>query len=296
MHMGMDTVEAILNFVRRKASQLEHLDISWFGGEPLLNLKAVRALSSGFRAICEADNIALQGFMSTNASLLTAELLTELVHSGISRYQITFDGSEEAHNRQRLAANGKPTYETLWANLCSFQELTITFEALVRVHVTPSTIQEAREFLGVLREQFGRDTRFKVAVANVSHWGGPNDHQIPVFSDPSATLRTLAGEIAPANQIIQTNAVCSAASPFDLVIRPNGTVVKCAHSLDLDENQLGHLTQEGQFVYRSGSIDAWLRGMVNGDHRALQCPRDGIEGLSPVSRLVTLRRHKDAHS
>ncbi len=289
LHMGAATVSSILSFVRRKVGQIDQLDISWFGGEPLLNLRAVRSLSAGFRDICSDAGIGLQGFMSTNAFLLTPDLLAELVDFSIGRYQITFDGPEDVHNRRRLAANGRPTYAKLWEHLMSYRAVDRAFEVLVRVHVMPDSVEDARAFLQTLRGELGDDARFKITVANVSHWGGPRDHAIPVFTDAQPILRSLSAEIGPINRTIESNGACSAASPFDLVIRPDGTVVKCAHSLDLPENQLGHLEHDGRFVYRSGAIDRWLRGIVTGEQRALECPRDGIEeGRS--GPLVQLRR------
>lgn len=286
MHMGQETIEAIINFVQMKSKEIDNLDISWFGGEPLINLRAVRALAAAFQRICEAEAIELQGFMSTNGYLLTRSLFEELVDLGITRYQITFDGPEHVHNQHRLAVNGRPTFAPLWRNVTSFKDVPRSFEVLIRVHVTPSTVDAVRDFLQDLASEFGGDPRFKITVANVSHWGGPNDAAIPVFADPAPARRALSAGIRSENKTVEGNAACNASSPNDLVIRPDGTVVKCAHSLDLEQNRLGHLTRDGQFVYLPGTIDPWIRGLLTHDKRALECPRDGIEKLhSPRSLL-----------
>lgn len=286
LHMGEDVVEAIVNFIARKAQDINQLDISWFGGEPLINLSALRALAGRLQDICNEHDVAMSGFMSTNGMLLTDSVLAELFGLGITRYQISFDGAEDTHNKQRLAANGQPTFAPLWRNLCSYKKLTIPFEVIIRVHVRPDTVAAAAELLDQVRNEFGADGRYKVTVASIGHWGGPHDHMIPVFEDARAIIASFGSRISPANRYVEDNEVCTAANPGHLVIRPNGHVVKCAHSLDLPENQLGHLTREGEFVYRSGSIDSWIRGLISGDKRELACPRDGIERLHSPHDLV----------
>lgn len=284
--MDDDVAEAIVRFVTDKAPSIDHLDISWFGGEPLINLRPLRAIARRLQGICAAQNIELSGFMSTNGLLLTSALLAELVELGITRYQITFDGARKTHDKQRLAANSHPTFTPIWNNVCAYRALPLEFEIVVRVHVRPDTTDSVAELLEQLRNEVGEDDRYKITIAPVSHWGGPNDHVIPVFRDARGALGSLRSRIGPRNRYAEGNEVCTAADPGHLVIRPNGDVVKCAHSLDLPENQVGHLTREGRLVYRPGSIDPWIRGLISGDARELACPRDGIERLhSPRSLL-----------
>jgi uncharacterized protein len=284
--MGPEVIQAIVHFVERKSKDIDHLDISWFGGEPLINLNAVLELSRELKRVCATDNVELHGFMSTNAFLLSAQLLSQLVDLGISRYQITFDGPKSVHDNYRIRSNGGPTFERIWENVRSFRDVQRQFEVLIRVHVTPATVSEIRDFLEVLATEFGRDARFKITLANVSHWGGPNDDVIPVFKDPGPVLGSLKALVRSENEIVDNNTFCNAANPAHLVIRPNGTVVKCAHSLDLEQNQLGYLSPQGHFVYRAGTMESWIRGLVSGDRAALRCPRNGIEKLHSPKSLV----------
>jgi uncharacterized protein len=288
VRMGPDVIESIVHFVERKAKNINHLDISWFGGEPLANENAVIRLSEDFVRICQQNDIALQGFMSTNGYLLTKGLLAKLVALGISRYQITFDGPEEIHDRYRVSKRGGKTFSRIWQNVRSFCDLDERFEILIRVHVTPDTIPEVTSFLRNLKSEFSADDRFKITVTNVSHWGGPNDADIPVFGNPTPTLNSLNSLISPTNACIGENVYCNAADPTHLVIRPSGMVVKCAHSLDLEQNRIGYLTRDGRFVYEPGKIDFWIRGLADADPDALRCPRNGLEHGGPASTLVQI--------
>jgi uncharacterized protein len=287
-HMCEDVQNAIIRFVERKARKLDQLDVSWFGGEPLANLRALDRLSSEFARIAEQNGIRLLGFMSTNGYLLDQKLFSRLVSRKISRYQITFDGPQVTHDKRRLAVDGHPTFNRIRANVQSFREINEDFEVLLRVHVTPDIVENVSSFLDELGEEFGADERFKITVANVSHWGGPKDHLIDVFDDPSATLATLESKVPQRNRPSGDNVFCNASDPTHLVIRPTGVVVKCAHSLDLEENRIGFLDQDGSFIYEAGKIDFWIRGMLTGDRDALRCPRNALPHHSLSPQLVQI--------
>jgi len=106
VHMSQAVADSIARFVERKAKTIDHLDISWFGGEPLTNLRVLLGLSEEFVRLCHENSVALLGFMSTKGYLLTQELLADLVRLGISRYQITFDGPQNVHDRYRVSKKG----------------------------------------------------------------------------------------------------------------------------------------------------------------------------------------------
>jgi uncharacterized protein len=285
-HMGPEVLRSIVRFVERKAPALDRLDISWFGGEPLANKKAVLELSEEFVRICEEEDVELYGFMSTNAYLLTRQLFVQLLGLGVRRYQITFDGPQDVHDVFRVAQGGGATFAKIWGHVASFRHVDDSFEILVRVHVRPDTVESVAEFVRCLNQELGTDSRFKVMVVDVNRWGGPNDASIPLFEDAASALAPLNALIDAPHRCDVEEQYCNAADPSHIVIRPDGAVLKCAHALDLEENIIGRLTPEGQFVYRPGTIDFWIRGMQTGDKDALQCPRNGLQQTYPASRLV----------
>jgi len=296
--MGHDVAEAVSRFVERRARHIDRLDITWFGGEPLANLSAIVHLSNRFLRICSDNDIELTGFMSTNGYLLTDRLLGTLVGLGISRYQVTFDGPAVVHDRVRVLRGGGNTFSRIWKNLRSFHATDHAFQILIRVQVTPDSLSQVASFLADLRDEFSSDSRFKIMVINVCHWGGPNDSSIPLFVNPAPVLRSLGVIVGEMNVPADGESCCEAANPTHLVVRPTGVIVKCAHSLDLAENRIGHLAADGRVVYEPGTIDFWIRGILNGDYGALRCPRQGfVPSTSPTPLVqvgIPARRRRDA--
>lgn len=79
----------------------------WFGGEPLVNVKAIDAISSVLRQ----RGVAFSSRMDSNGYLFDASLAARArTDWGLEQVQITLDGTEEVYNRRKayVAPQGSP--------------------------------------------------------------------------------------------------------------------------------------------------------------------------------------------
>jgi uncharacterized protein len=106
--MSKEIADTGINFTLSEAKkhQLDYLDITFFGGEPLLEKELLFHIADRF--IAEKGNLVLNFTMSTNGTLLTDKLLTELTKRQVF-ISLSVDGHPELHDRQRLNAAGKGT-------------------------------------------------------------------------------------------------------------------------------------------------------------------------------------------
>ena len=65
--MSEDTMDDIARFISKRVTPGEPFKIEWFGGEPLLNIKAINKISS---SIFEDDRIPEKITMVTNGLLI----------------------------------------------------------------------------------------------------------------------------------------------------------------------------------------------------------------------------------
>ncbi|HCT79112.1 MAG TPA: radical SAM/SPASM domain-containing protein [Micromonosporaceae bacterium] len=88
------------------------VNVTWFGGEPLLALRVIRELSARFAAAAQEHGKDYAAHMATNGSLLTVPTLRLLHHEcKLQTVEVTIDGPEEVHNRRRLKRNGTGSYQ-----------------------------------------------------------------------------------------------------------------------------------------------------------------------------------------
>jgi uncharacterized protein len=115
--MSAETIEAILNFVEKDARSLEHVDIGWYGGEPLLAMDIIEDLTESLIDLGEEYKFLYTSSMISNGYLLSKEIVDKLRDLRVSVIQITLDGPARIHNRKRPLKNGRPSYETIIENM-----------------------------------------------------------------------------------------------------------------------------------------------------------------------------------
>jgi uncharacterized protein len=132
--MKPEVREGVRNLIDQRAPHIRHLNLSWFGGEPLYGWDAVEELSPYAARVAERYGIAHGQDMTTNAYLLTEERATKLLQWGCRRFQITIDGLPEDHDCKRVGRDGSPTYHVILDNLRSLKQRKDHFEVALRVN------------------------------------------------------------------------------------------------------------------------------------------------------------------
>jgi uncharacterized protein len=117
--MTEETAREAVSFIRKQAVRLgcKALSVSFYGGEPLLNLRAIRTVSAGLRAFCQENGLEFGFTVTTNGALLTPAIVNELKELGLLGVKITVDGTPEHHNRKRPFKNGRGSFATIMENL-----------------------------------------------------------------------------------------------------------------------------------------------------------------------------------
>ena len=115
-----DTIGSILTFTKRQMDQagLGKLAIMLFGGEPLLNPRGCVELLS--RA---ADIAPTSASMTSNATLLTPTLATQLASLGLRDVQVTFDGDAAVHDQIRVSRSGGGTFDLIVENIARVSDV-----------------------------------------------------------------------------------------------------------------------------------------------------------------------------
>lgn len=132
--MSSTVQDALILFIQESIRQgVNNLDISWYGGEPLLYLDVLESLARRIVSVAEAENCLLHMHMVTNGYLLTQKTIELLDEIGISRIQVTLDGLKVNHDIRRPLKNGAGTFDRIMENLALFGDSPI--EVIVRMNV-----------------------------------------------------------------------------------------------------------------------------------------------------------------
>lgn len=123
LSMKQKMAEKVCNWLVNKMEDVrpKELIVTFFGGEPLLNLEAVKYISKTLYYESEKRGVVLKIAIITNGLLITEELVNTLKPFGLERIKVTLDGDEITHNRMRPRKvpnkNGRGTYRDIMNNL-----------------------------------------------------------------------------------------------------------------------------------------------------------------------------------
>jgi uncharacterized protein len=149
--MSDEDVAALQAFVLERLQPDTHLNVTWFGGEPLLAAERLLELARWCRQLADERNCGFSHSMVSNGYLLTESLAEQLAAiGGFSDAQITLDGTRELHDTRRPLAGGRGTFDTILDNVAkAAAHITIA----LRVNVDRSNVAQLEELLDELADR-----------------------------------------------------------------------------------------------------------------------------------------------
>lgn len=274
--MERPVIEGVKALIWRRAPSLSSMEINWFGGEPTVAADIVLDIMAAAQDAARAHGVKLRGGMTTNGFLLTGQRYAELHSHGVRDYQITLDGPKDFHDHTRLQANGKGSFDTIWANLLAIKNISADGEILLRVHLTARNADVIPDFVQEIEKTFAGDPRFQFHLQRIEALGGPNDISDLVMPSEGPQWGHRAG--APSEQSAslerghEPDYVCYAAKPNSFVIRADGRVGKCTVALKSDNNCIGSIRSDGTMEIDARKLAPWLSGWKTQEQASLACP------------------------
>ncbi|MCY1059463.1 radical SAM protein [Nannocystis sp. SCPEA4] len=292
--MTPEVVSGVKNLIDRRADGLSHLQLSWFGGEPTLARSIIEDISSHvLRTQERCKGLRYQSDMTTNGYLLDGPAAEHLARLGVRRYQVSLDGPGEYHDRTRLRADGKGTFNRIWSNLLSIRASPADVHVMLRIHMTPENIPVMADFLRIVRDTLLVDPRFTVFLKRVVRLGGANDSAMEVLEsdDPRiAALVSLVAEGGTEERLYEPEEVCYAARANSLLVRADGRLGKCTVALSDPANTIGQLLPDGRIRIDNAQLRPWLQGWESRDPELTGCPY--VAFTSPQPRLVQITHRR----
>jgi uncharacterized protein len=117
--MSLETARRVGDWIERELDRVrpERLVITFFGGEPLLNLPVMYYLAERVWQMGQARGIEPYQTIVSNGLLLTEEVVDRMLPFGLGGVKITLDGDRETHNRMRPLRGGQGTFDRIIENI-----------------------------------------------------------------------------------------------------------------------------------------------------------------------------------
>lgn len=146
--MSEEVGKKAIDFLISHSGKRKNLEVDFFGGEPLMNLKVVKAIVEYARGREKQSGKHFDFTMTTNCVLLndeTIKWLNEEMHNVV----LSIDGRHEVHSAVRKSANGKDCYDLIANNALKFAKARGDKSYYVRGTFTAKNLDFASDVLAL---------------------------------------------------------------------------------------------------------------------------------------------------
>lgn len=110
--MSLETGKKAIDLLMKLSKHRKHVEIDFFGGEPLLNFEVCKALADYGHREAKKHGKILKLTLTTNGVLLDDSVI-EWANQHEMDAVLSLDGRERVHNRMRKFANGSNSYQAI---------------------------------------------------------------------------------------------------------------------------------------------------------------------------------------
>ena len=236
--MTSETASKVVRYiVAHRGSETVH--ISWFGGEPLVNAKAIDQICTEL----SQQGVPFRSGMISNGYLFDADKVQRAKDLWqLQLVQITLDGTAQTYNRVK---------DYVYRNVNAFERVLQNIGLLIaagirvktRLNVGKHNIGEMAELVQLLHQRFGADERLSVYSAGLLD----EEHNAELFArrmqlEQQIAAYGFARKLYDLPKDIRLDCCMADDDGSRVVIAPDGHLGKCHHYLDREF--FGHIDSE----------------------------------------------------
>ena len=196
--MSWPVAERAVRWLFAGAAAGDRVVMAFLGGEPLINRELIRRATELGETLARQTGIRCGFSVTSNGTLLTAEDGEFFERHGFA-VTISMDGPAAAHDRLRVFADGRPSYERVVERITPLLRMQKRMQVSARVTVTPSNLR-LRETLDHLLGMGFHSAGFAPMLASPGGQHQMEERHFPAMLEEMIACgdefqrRTIAGE------------------------------------------------------------------------------------------------------
>ena len=243
--MSLEVEAALLKMISNRLPEKAQLFVTWFGGEPLLQMGTIERLSSAFNEICAKKNGKYSAQVITNGFLFNRENAKRLHKNKVKKVQITLDGPKHIHDSRRPGINGEKTFDKIISNL---RENSKIIPVSLRINIDETNRKYIPELLDLLSSDGLAKNIHPYLGRTYPYTDVCQDIASQCLSDEDFSLLELETEMELVNKGFNSfkmpramNIHCMAEKCNAFVVTPSGGLVNCWNDAANSDAEIGHL-------------------------------------------------------
>lgn len=225
-------IAQLVHFMKEVAGESETNKISFFGGEPLLNISFIKKLIEAI----EQENFPAEYYMTINGLLLN-RAIAEYLYDKKVFVSLSWDGCETAHDYNRIDGAGKGTYKRVKDAYRLLKEI-----GMDNVRVRATFNNDTVKYLMESVEDFQREDPEMSVVFSPDYFDKSwSDESIDnLRSQVQATMKKDMGNITILTPFAKEQCFCSGAiTNFNIYV--DGSVYPCSFVTNIKQFCVGDI-------------------------------------------------------
>jgi uncharacterized protein len=245
-YMSQETEQDLLKFIDSH-KRTHTLNLTWYGGEPLMRFGSIVRILEGMKNI-KHIKLGLHN-MTTNGYLLDENVSLFFKENPIDSIQVTIDGTREYHNQSRILPNNKPTYDTILKNIDGFMNHNPDKDIIIRMNLHRGNIHIFGQAYNELTK-YWKGRKFFIYPAFIQRIGNncrvdcsvTREEKIAFFKELKDRFNIKIAFKANNNG----TGLCGATRINYYVVGPVGEMYKCWNDLGIESKIVGYLNSDKQ--------------------------------------------------
>lgn len=239
-----EVIENLICFINGYSS-VKRLDLTWYGGEPLMAFSKIKQIVHRIKKCCNAE-ICSQSII-TNAYLLSDNVIRDMMDLGFTHIQISFDGDEENHNKTRfLKGNKVGTFAKIIDNLDNLVRQTPDdFKIDLRINVNKENENDFAALYKKLIQRYGTQkiNPYPGFIRETSKDGCKMCYKSLFNTKRFQFYKKIEGEGGPVDFFphIDLQKGCMVNWNNSFIIGPSGEMYKCWNDFNSPEKIIGYI-------------------------------------------------------
>lgn len=234
-------IDDLVNFIKNIQTKYKSIDITWYGGEPLLVFDKIEKITLEIFKIL-GDKERLRASIITNGYYLDDNKIEKFSDLNINRIQVTLDGSRKKHDLIRYCSNSNSgSFDKILKNVSDASKL-INID--LRVNINDYNLEDFKLLIDEIKE-FNLSNRVNIYISRLDNINGTcNNFKI---GNDYKTLYRRATEIIIENGFksgyfpTSNPSICQAVCNHTIVISPDGKLYKCINDIGKSNMTVGDI-------------------------------------------------------
>lgn len=259
-------------FAEKHLEKYKSIEISLFGGEPLLFAKDIFKFFEYVKKTL--PQVSCCSSIVTNGSLLDSKMVNKLTAYNCRSIQVTLDGCKNIHDKNRIFKDGRETYELLIQNINSVvPELPEDCQFNLRINLNNVTVDEVETTLLDIDPKVRKKIKLLFRpIYNTGEFKQDNSNKFYELKPYLDIAKNYGFDIVRNTYYYQACESCSGDNFF--FIMPDLSIWKCINDLSFDDAKIGRITCEGELEFEAEKLVNWYKySDCFQDEKCLECKK-----------------------